>query len=219
MGSDKLRVYGGAELKDGNTAILDLRSGNPEEIVRRAMAHQTPGSARGKTLEDHPGGKASSRTGAGDVAGEARSPARDANAGVGRTDSWVPWFPVIDYDRCRNCKQCMGFCLFGVYETDGDGRVAVKNPRGCKTNCPACARICPEIAIMFPKYSDSPINGAEIADEDTERANVRIGVKEILGDDPYAALQQRKIKRQLLIRQRDKDKAEAEREKHNRERT
>ncbi|HEX8311367.1 MAG TPA: ferredoxin family protein, partial [Chthoniobacteraceae bacterium] len=28
---------------------------------------------------------------------------------------WKPWFPVIDYDRCTNCMQCLSFCLFGVY--------------------------------------------------------------------------------------------------------
>ena len=29
--------------------------------------------------------------------------------------AWKPWFPVIDYDRCTNCMQCLSFCLFGVY--------------------------------------------------------------------------------------------------------
>ena len=24
---------------------------------------------------------------------------------------WLPWFPVIDYDRCTNCMQCLSFCL------------------------------------------------------------------------------------------------------------
>ena len=72
---------------------------------------------------------------------------------------WVPWFPVIDYDRCVNCKQCLNFCLFGVYGLSDEGRVEVHKPSGCKTNCPACARMCPQQAIIFPKYADSPING------------------------------------------------------------
>jgi Pyruvate/2-oxoacid:ferredoxin oxidoreductase delta subunit len=72
---------------------------------------------------------------------------------------WVPWFPVIDYDRCVNCKQCMNFCLFGTYGLSDEGRVQVVKPSGCKTNCPACARMCPRQAIIFPKYPDSPING------------------------------------------------------------
>ncbi len=79
-----------------------------------------------------------------------------------RTEDWVPWFPVIDYDRCGNCKQCLNFCLFGVYSLCDEEKVQVVNPANCKTNCPACARVCPEAAIIFPKYSDSPINGDEV---------------------------------------------------------
>ncbi len=33
---------------------------------------------------------------------------------TGQKGDWIPWFPVIDYDRCTNCKQCLNFCLFGV---------------------------------------------------------------------------------------------------------
>src|SRR5687767_1981373 len=29
--------------------------------------------------------------------------------------AWKPWFPVIDYQRCTNCMQCLSFCLFEVY--------------------------------------------------------------------------------------------------------
>jgi NAD-dependent dihydropyrimidine dehydrogenase PreA subunit len=66
---------------------------------------------------------------------------------------------VIDYDRCRNCKQCLNFCLFGVYQLSEEGKVEVRKPAGCKTNCPACARMCPQKAIIFPKYAEAPING------------------------------------------------------------
>ncbi|MBM4142790.1 MAG: ferredoxin family protein [Lentisphaerae bacterium] len=76
-------------------------------------------------------------------------------------DDWVPWFPVIDQDRCRNCKQCLNFCVFGVYDLSPEGLVRVAQPRNCKNNCPACARICPAAAIIFPKCPDAPINGAE----------------------------------------------------------
>lgn len=75
---------------------------------------------------------------------------------------WIPWFPVIDYDRCKNCMQCLNFCLFGVYELSENEQVQVTNPAGCKTNCPACARLCPHNAIIFPKYPDSPINGDDV---------------------------------------------------------
>jgi len=74
---------------------------------------------------------------------------------------WRPWYPVIDRERCKSCGQCAGFCLFEVYEVPEDGRIAVKNPGKCKDNCPACARICPEGAIIFPKFPAPPVNGGE----------------------------------------------------------
>jgi len=82
-----------------------------------------------------------------------------APAGPGE---WVPWFPVIDYDRCRACRQCAEFCLFGVYRVAPEGRVEVVRPEKCKTNCPACARNCPHSAIVFAKFADGgPIAGDE----------------------------------------------------------
>ncbi|MFH0944700.1 MAG: ferredoxin family protein, partial [Planctomycetota bacterium] len=49
---------------------------------------------------------------------------------------WAPWFPVIDYDRCGNCEQCLNFCLFGVFAKNGGERVEVVAPASCKNNCP-----------------------------------------------------------------------------------
>jgi NAD-dependent dihydropyrimidine dehydrogenase PreA subunit len=123
------------------------------------------------------------------------------------------WFPVIDEARCTNCGQCFEFCLFGVYEKDAGGKVRVVNPQSCKNNCPACARICPEAAIIFPKVGESPINGAEISDEDELKANIRVNVDEILGGDVYAALNARKQKRQSLLNQKKVEQALAERKK------
>jgi len=131
---------------------------------------------------------------------------------AGERGDWAPWFPVIDYDRCGNCKQCLSFCLFGVYELSGDDKVTVANPRNCKNNCPACARICPDVAIIFPKLTEEPLNGAEVRDEDAARANVRISMDEILGDDVYAALaDRRRERRRRLLRKRQIDQAEQER--------
>lgn len=121
------------------------------------------------------------------------------------------WYPVIEYDRCTSCGQCHEFCLFGVYEKTEEGRVVVSRPENCKNNCPACARICPETAIIFPKVGESPINGADIADEDGRKANIKINVDEILGDDVYAALNARKEKRRSLLNQKKIEKALEER--------
>jgi NAD-dependent dihydropyrimidine dehydrogenase PreA subunit len=121
------------------------------------------------------------------------------------------WYPVIDYDRCTSCGQCHDFCLFGVYEKTAEGRVVVANPESCKNNCPACARICPETAIIFPKVGESPINGAEITDESARQANVKINVDELLGDDVYAALNARKEKRRSLLNQKKIEQALEER--------
>ncbi len=62
--------------------------------------------------------------------------------------------------------QCLSFCLFGVYGVDGDKHIQVQNNDHCKTNCPACSRVCPEAAIMFPKYKAGPINGDVVSDSD-----------------------------------------------------
>jgi len=65
------------------------------------------------------------------------------------------WYPVIDYSRCAGCGQCLDFCLFGVYSME-EGRVVAGRPDNCKPGCPACSRVCPEGAIIFPHYADDP---------------------------------------------------------------
>ena len=93
------------------------------------------------------------------IESDAAEPAPAAQHAV--QPEWRPWFPVIDFERCTNCRQCVTFCLFGVYVCDAAGRVTVQNPANCKNNCPACARMCPHAAIMFPKIEEhSPISGS-----------------------------------------------------------
>jgi Pyruvate/2-oxoacid:ferredoxin oxidoreductase delta subunit len=72
------------------------------------------------------------------------------------------WYPVIDYSRCTNCMECLDFCLFGVYNLDGAERITVENQDNCKKGCPACSRVCPEQAIMFPDYKTPAIAGAPV---------------------------------------------------------
>src|SRR5262249_12286072 len=49
-----------------------------------------------------------------------------AETNSARHGEWKPWFPVIDYDRCTNCMQCLSFCLFGVYGVDEQQRIQVQ---------------------------------------------------------------------------------------------
>jgi Pyruvate/2-oxoacid:ferredoxin oxidoreductase delta subunit len=72
------------------------------------------------------------------------------------------WYPVIDYSRCTNCMECIDFCLFGVYGVDKLDRITVENQDNCKRGCPACSRVCPEHAIMFPDYKTPAIAGAPV---------------------------------------------------------
>jgi len=73
------------------------------------------------------------------------------------------WYPVIDDSRCTACLECVNYCLFGVYAIGGDSRPFVDQPDACRDGCPACARVCPSQAIMFPLYEDRVIAGYEQA--------------------------------------------------------
>jgi len=127
---------------------------------------------------------------------------------------WKPWFPVIDYDRCTNCMQCLSFCLFGVYGVDEQQRIQVQNNDNCKTNCPACSRVCPEAAIMFPKYKAGPINGDVVSDADLQREKMKVDISALLGGDVYALLRERSEKaKSRFSKERDANKALTERQK------
>ncbi len=127
---------------------------------------------------------------------------------------WKPWFPVIDYDRCTNCMQCLSFCLFGVYDVDAEKQIDVKHPEKCKTNCPACSRVCPEVAILFPKYKNGPINGDVVQDADLAREKMKTDISSLLGGDIYSLLRQRSVHAtSRFSKERDEDRALKERQR------
>ena len=138
---------------------------------------------------------------------------------VQRTDAetpggWKPWFPVIDYDRCTNCMQCLTFCLFDVYAVDADNKIKVQQQDNCKTDCPACSRVCPEAAILFPKYKNGPINGDVVREEDLKREAMKVDISALLGGDIYGALRDRSAKaRERFSTERDESKALLERKR------
>lgn len=145
----------------------------------------------------------------GDLVETARAEMKAAPRGA-----WKPWFPVIDYDRCTNCMQCLSFCLFGVYGVDEERRIQVQNQDNCKTNCPACSRVCPEAAIMFPKYKAGPINGDVVSQADLQREKMKIDISALLGGDVYSMLRARTERaKSRFSKERDSDKALNERQK------
>ena len=146
-------------------------------------------------------------------AGEVLGLVNGAGTGTGAAAPWKPWFPVIDYDRCTNCMQCLSFCLFDVYGVS-EGKIQVRNQSNCKTDCPACSRVCPEVAILFPKYRSGPINGDEIDPEDLRREAMKVDISALLGGDIYAALRDRSARaKSRFSKERDEDRALKERQR------
>jgi hypothetical protein len=87
------------------------------------------------------------------------------------------WYPVIDYSRCTNCMECIDFCLFGVYGVDGAETILVEQPDNCRKGCPACSRVCPENAIIFPQHKTPAIAGSS-----TENAGgLKIDLSQLFG--------------------------------------
>jgi len=96
------------------------------------------------------------------------------------------WYPVIDYSRCTNCLECLDFCLFGVYGVDSLDRILVENQDSCKKGCPACSRVCPEQAIMFPEYKSAAIAGAPVG----AISGLKIDLTKLFGGEVKDALSQ-----------------------------
>jgi NAD-dependent dihydropyrimidine dehydrogenase PreA subunit len=149
-----------------------------------------------------------------DPATLAVSIAREPDAPPGSAPAaWKPWFPVIDYSRCTNCMQCLSFCLFDVYGVSADSKIQVQHQSNCKTDCPACSRVCPEVAIMFPKYRHGPINGEEVKADDVRREAMKVDISALLGGDIYSMLRDRSVKaKSRFSKERDDERALKERQ-------
>lgn len=98
------------------------------------------------------------------------------------------WYPVIDYSRCTNCMECIDFCLFGVYGVDRGESILVEQPDNCRKGCPACSRVCPENAIIFPQHKSPAIAGAPVE----AGTSFKIDLSKLFGapdrnEDPAAA--------------------------------
>ena len=125
------------------------------------------------------------------------------------SDSWKPWYPVIDYERCNGCRKCLNFCLFSVYSVEDDGTVVVSASANCKDMCPACARVCPQNAIIFPKHAESPIDGGEGDETASEKTDI---LEQIQNEDVYSVLSARRKNFKVSLLKKDQLKlAEEER--------
>jgi Pyruvate/2-oxoacid:ferredoxin oxidoreductase delta subunit len=179
----------GAELPKAGVEILDMR-GQPADQLVAALKPGNNGATAAKL-------------------DETKAKLQPPAAG-----QWAGWFPVIDYDRCTNCMQCLSFCLFGVYGATAEGKITVQTSENCKPNCPACSRVCPEVAIMFPKYSAAPINGAPVSEADLQREKMKVDISSLLGGNIYQALRDRQERaKSRFSKERDSDRAIEERRK------
>jgi NAD-dependent dihydropyrimidine dehydrogenase PreA subunit len=104
------------------------------------------------------------------------------------------WYPVIDYTRCTNCLECLDFCLFGVYGVDALERILVENQDQCKKGCPACSRVCPQQAIIFPEYKSAAIAGADTG----AVGGLKIDLSKLFGGDVADALS-------MAVQERDRE--------------
>lgn len=113
------------------------------------------------------------------------------------------WYPVIDFSRCTNCMECVDFCLFGVYGVDHGENILVEQPDNCRKGCPACSRVCPENAIIFPQHKAPAIAGAQVDGEEGFKIDLsQLFGAPATGDDPIATAA-RERDEQLLLAGRD----------------
>jgi NAD-dependent dihydropyrimidine dehydrogenase PreA subunit len=121
------------------------------------------------------------------VQGSGTSPAADADvretqdsgSGTVQRIDELPqrrWYPVIDYTRCTNCMECLDFCLFGVYGVDKLDTILIEQPDNCRKGCPACSRVCPENAIIFPQHKTPAIAGS-----DDRAGSLKIDLSKLFG--------------------------------------
>jgi hypothetical protein len=111
------------------------------------------------------------------------------------------WYPVIDFDRCTNCLECLNFCLFGVFSVDDRAAVLIDEPDACRAGCPACSRICPAGAIIFPQHNDPAISG----DPSASRGALKLDLSQLMGGGSLAEIAAAERDRALAGQQRRKD--------------
>ena len=173
--SDKQRVIDSRDVPNRRIYCLDLRvHGTAQPYLDEVKRIARENSMQLVGLESWIGGSPSpaqmqrfltptNDTALGDIAGPRSAPAAES-AQLTRIDEEPNrrWYPVIDFSRCTNCMECIDFCLFGVYGVDHAETILVEQPDNCRKGCPACSRVCPENAIIFPQHKTPTIAGAPV---------------------------------------------------------
>ncbi len=157
------RVLDERPLPERTIYHLDLRMEDTPKVyldeIRRLMAERSTrvvGLADGLNGSSHPSVDPAAAVALPIVSPSSISPAQPR---VVEEASTRRWYPVIDFSRCTNCMECIDFCLFGVYGIDQQETILVEQPDNCRKGCPACSRVCPENAIIFPQHKTPVIAG------------------------------------------------------------
>ncbi|MBI2194377.1 MAG: ferredoxin family protein [Planctomycetes bacterium] len=201
---EKPKPIEAADVPDRYIYTLDLRQQDrPEPYLEeiRRIAAECLGRRKNTLSEGHSASRAGEMKPRGFIARESiAGPA--ASRGNGRpgseqllaTPARRRWYPVIDFSRCTNCMECIDFCLFGVYGVDAKDRILVENPDNCKKGCPACSRVCPEHAIIFPEYKTPAIAGANLG----SISGLKIDLTRFFGGDDALSLAAKERDRELV---------------------
>ena len=90
--------------------------------------------------------------------------------------------------------ECIDFCLFGVYGVDTAETILVEQPDNCRKGCPACSRVCPENAIIFPQHKTPAIAGAA-----AETGGLKIDLSLLFGAPDAQDIAAKERDEQLLL--------------------
>ena len=174
---DKQRVIETREVPNRRIYAIDLRATNkPQDYIDEIKRIHSENNVKVVGLGDLIGGPAGTAMRPNGEANGAETKEGDSILNRIEPEGGRRWYPVIDYSRCTNCMECVDFCLFGVYGVDRIDTILVEQPDNCRKGCPACSRVCPENAIMFPQHKTPAIAGsAESA------ASMKIDLSQLFG--------------------------------------
>ena len=127
---------------------------------------------------------------------------------------WKPWFPVIDYDRCTNCMQCLSFCLFGVYGVDAEKTHPGAEPGQLQNQLPGLFARLPGGGDHVSEIQGRPDQRRRGQRRRLQREKMKVDISALLGGDIYSMLRERSERAQSRFsKERDSDKALNERQK------